>query len=370
MQLESILNMAEFKLPALNSTGRSFIVFAEQRMKEYVHRISTSPDLFDGCPPQLLEYKEFKDTVTYYADSLIHIIRVYNHAKMDEAYKLFSTLMEGASIFVNNHPGAVHLINKNDIFYRCKYSDQPALKPITYFFHTPFELRHKVKSTRFSFNGFPSLYLTNSIVVGYKETRAISMDNFQGVKFQSLYPLSFLDLDYTRPSSNLKLSNPTLYDLQLQIKGMIFPLLFCCYCIQNDPDAAAPQEYIIPQFLVRWVQENNRLYSGIKYPSTRINGLNYEGEFYNLIVPPIEIKDEGVCDKLKNRLHMSDVCSGSIHKLEIEDFFVTEYPKFGSINDSVKKIDWIAGSELYELTEVGKMEFYIKHKLVSKSIPF
>lgn len=151
---------------------------------------------------------------------------------------------------------------------------------------------------------------------------------------------------------------------------MIFPILFCCYCQQNDPNAAAPQEYIIPQFLVRWVQENNKLYSGIKYPSIRIEGANYEGEFYNLIIPPIDIKDEGFCDKLKSSLLMSDVCSGSVHAMEINDFFLSEFPKIGVVNNLVKKIDWGSGSEYYEHTEVGKMEFYIKHKLDSIDIPF
>ncbi len=371
MILEDILKSPEFRLPGVNISSKPFIFYVEQKIQQYIHHISTSyTDLFKDASLKILAFREYCDLVTHLGHSLLRIIRVYNASKQAEAYIEFKKLMSDVGVYLSNRDGAVYLMSPTDTFYRCKYPDTAGLRPQEHFFHTPFDLSHKSKSTRFSFNGFPSMYLTNAMIVGYLETRATAMDNFQGVKIKSRIPLSFLDIDYTLPPSHLKLSDKPKFDLQLQMKGLVYPLLLCCYCEQNDPAAAAPQEYIIPQFLVRWVIDNNIIFSGIKYQSTRIHNPNYKGEFFNLIVPPLEIKDIGYCAKLKKQFLMSEPCSATLSQKEIADYYKSEFAKIGYINNQVSTIEWNSGMELYEKTEIGQMEFYIKNELQIDIIKF
>lgn len=371
MNLETILALPEFQLPAINTTSDPFVIFIEKKLKSYNYLLKTSSaDLLDGTSSKFLSFSEYTQSIDLLSRSLLDAIRLWKKNLPDEAYEVFKKMMNEAGPFINNNVAANFYTKPDDTFYRCKFNVAASLSPKEYFFHTPFQLSHKVKSTRFSSNGIPSMYLTNTMIVGYKETKAPSLSYFQGVKIQSKIPQSFFSLDYTSPSVALKTTNKEHYDYLLQVKGMSYPLMLCCYSQQNDGTAAAPDEYIIPQLLVRWVKANNMLYAGIKYPSTRIDNPNFVGAFYNLIVYPKKITDVGYCEELKQSFLISDVCCAINHQSEIDDFYKSSFGKFGQINPDVTAIDWLTKKVDYNLNEVGKMEFYLKHKLISGKIPF
>ena len=119
-----------------------------------------------------------------------------------------------------------------------------------------------------------------------------------------------------------------------------------------------------------WVKRNIKLSQGIRYSSTKIIQPPFKGDFYNLVLPPIEIKDEGYCSELKRYFSMSPVCSGSIHKLQYENYFLTQYTPSVLINANVEIVEWNRNVLEYHETDIGKMEFYLKNNLPSAAIKF
>jgi hypothetical protein len=361
MHLETILELPAFHLPAENVGTKPYVLFAEERLTEYANLVKTSAaDFFLNCAPQILGFNEYAKHVDLLAKGLIEVIRL-NKAGDVNAFKRFDKLMKNIGMFMTNFEGAIAFIKPDDHLYRCKFDkDAGPLKGQNFFFHTPFELNHLVTGTRFAGPGCPAVYLANSVIGGYVETRASALKGFQGVRFKTKMPLSFLNLDYNMPSLELKHHKPADYDLQLQLKGLLYPLLFCCYSQQNTSSAIAAQEYLIPQFLLKWVQKNNKFISGIRYPSTRIDNPHFDGVFYNLVLPPIKREDVGICPELRALFQMSDVVGAELHKIDIDRLYATTFPVAGSVNPAIISIEWKGLLEGYNTSEIGKMEFFLK----------
>ncbi len=370
MELEILLNQQKYSLPANNISGKPFISFFEDTMREYLSDLKKSSDLLNGIHAQLLDYSDLYDAVEHLVKKITEAIKLNLSNKI--GYDDFVKTMNDTPILKSNFGSSSFAIKRSDVLYRSKFFETTDLKNQDYFFHTPFHLNDKVKSTRFSSSGIPSLYLSNSVVLGYLETKADSLNKFQSVKFQTKLSETFLDLDFTRPDTSLKINDINKFEEQLQTKALLFPLLFACYTLNNSSDSAAPQEYIVPQMLTKWISESNKLYAGIRYPTTKINSknLNYEGKFYNFILPVIQYENEGFCPILKNKLNISKVCSNLIHNHEILEYYNSDFPNFGKVNDEINSIEWETTKSIYDTSEIGKMEFYIKNKLISEKINF
>lgn len=140
-------------------------------------------------------------------------------------------------------------------------------------FHTPYNLRSKVSTSRFSIAGYPSLYLSTSLELCCEEINAdinnelIIASKFKmgGTKDNSNFeievielgikPQDFLEFDKTRRSERLKRVKRFLNDEEKKSAYLIwYPLIAACSFIRinkKDPFAA---EYIIPQLLMQWVR--------------------------------------------------------------------------------------------------------------------
>ena len=138
-------------------------------------------------------------------------------------------------------------------------------------FHTPYNLRSKVSTSRYSIAGYPSLYLGTSLELCCEE---IKYNPYQGyalaAMFQIAKPIAHINVrvvelgvkpqDFINPelsqnfgrliSINTLKSNRTQQDYLLW-----YPLIAACSFIRtNKKDAFAP-EYIIPQLLMQWVRD-------------------------------------------------------------------------------------------------------------------
>lgn len=147
-------------------------------------------------------------------------------------------------------------------------------------FHTPYNLRSKVSTCRYSIAGYPSLYLGTSLALCCREIGLLSKEK---MGLASGYKL---DRSYRRTNINIRVielaikPQDFLYQLttddreiKSQKKGRIikqhiienpvvreayllwYPLIASCSFIRadrNDPFAA---EYIVPQLLMQWVRK-------------------------------------------------------------------------------------------------------------------
>lgn len=140
-------------------------------------------------------------------------------------------------------------------------------------FHTPYNLRSKVSTNRYSIAGYPSLYLGTSlelccneikadlnkdliIAAAFKLERTIEYTNTNiqvielGVK-----PQDFLNNPIDNEESRRRIPRDLVESTNVQSAYLLwYPLIAACSFIRtnkNDPFAA---EYIIPQLLMQWVR--------------------------------------------------------------------------------------------------------------------
>lgn len=159
-------------------------------------------------------------------------------------------------------------------------------------FHTPYNLRSKVSTSRYSIAGYPSLYLGTSLALCCEE---IHMNPHQSFALASLFklertleytntnirvielgvkPQDFLELNYANESRGRRISQNLLNDSDIRSAYLLwYPLIASCSYIRtnkNDPFAA---EYIIPQLLMQWVR--NEIDSNKEDEFDQLVGIRY-----------------------------------------------------------------------------------------------
>lgn len=159
-------------------------------------------------------------------------------------------------------------------------------------FHTPYNLRSKVSTCRYSIAGYPSLYLGTSLALCSEE---INMDLHQTFALASVFklekifeytntniqvielgvkPQDFIGIKQDTPYSNRNIPRSLLDNVEVKSAYLLwYPLIAACSYIRinkKDPFAA---EYIIPQLLMQWVR--NKLCSCINEDSDQLIGIRY-----------------------------------------------------------------------------------------------
>lgn len=159
-------------------------------------------------------------------------------------------------------------------------------------FHTPYNLRSKVSTCRYSIAGYPSLYLGTSLELCSEE---INMDLHRTFALASVFklerifeftnttikvielgvkPQDFLETEQRSQINNRKISHTLLNDSGVKSDYLIwYPLIAACSYIRvnkKDPFAA---EYIIPQLLMQWVR--SEICSTSDRESEQLIGIRY-----------------------------------------------------------------------------------------------
>lgn len=185
-------------------------------------------------------------------------------------------------------------------------------------FHTPYNLRSKVSTSRYSIAGYPSLYLGTSIKLCEEEVRLNPYDKFAiaslfkiernleycdtevSVIELALKPQDFFENNNERDFIGRRFSRSLLSDNNIRGAYLVwYPLIAACSYIRvnkSDPFAA---EYIIPQLLMQWVRkeldknkENYDKLIGIRYfscASVRASDMGF-----NYVFPTSGKKDENL----------------------------------------------------------------------------
>jgi hypothetical protein len=184
-------------------------------------------------------------------------------------------------------------------------------------FHIPFELRHKIKTQRFSIPGFPCLYLGGSLYVCWEELGRPAFDTIHAAQFcptadaklrvvNLAYRPQFL-LHVLRSKPDIILDGAQLGILTSNIA--LWPLIAACHVkVKHRADAFKP-EYIIPQILLQWVRTSGK-FEGLCYSSTHIDD-TFSRPFAqtNLAFPAREPCDSGHCPKLLADFELSEPLS-------------------------------------------------------------
>lgn len=143
-------------------------------------------------------------------------------------------------------------------------------------FHTPYTLRSKVSTSRYSIAGFPSLYLGTSLQLcaeeinynphknfalasRYKIERCIEYNNTEvDVIELAVKPQDFLDLGHNRELNRINrrtINEGLLNNRSVKSAYLLwYPLIAACSYIRTNKKDPFAAEYIIPQCLMQWVR--------------------------------------------------------------------------------------------------------------------
>lgn len=170
-------------------------------------------------------------------------------------------------------------------------------------FHVPFELRYKVGNDRYNTSGIPTFYLSSSVYGCWEEVNRPNIDFANVALFKPTSDLLFLDM--TLPPQERTIDTSTILGL---------PLVLASRLKVKHIGARFIPEYIIPQLAMECLVAKRDLNTcniqpmiGIRYDSIHQNKRDllfdefYKDDiFVNYAIPPFEIKDNGVCPKIKN----------------------------------------------------------------------
>lgn len=354
MTYQDIFKDAHLLLPKSIPKTKTYRSFLYELFDKYLELLnSVSPKNFKivglSTPTKITNIAKIQKE---FISGLKKSIEIYLDGQPAKAYNEFSKIIE----YRTEKYKRILNVGKLDIgetFYRIRTKEENFAYSSLEMFHIPFELRGKVSTQRYSIPGFPSLYLGKTLYVSWEELKRPRLDNFQAVMLKSIKPIQFLDLTpIDWGEDNL---NNTAYKYL-----MTWPLIAACSIKVKDPSDTFKLEYIIPQLLLQWIRENKEL-DGIKYNSTNIETglLKSNGDFYNLVLPVKDNKDEGYCTDLINTFEMTETISWQLLEYAIGgQTFIGDGGQ--AVNKKIPEIEIIKGRKYpYSYSALGKMELYL-----------
>lgn len=254
------------------------------------------------------QYKSIIDAIKFYlnGDIVSAIASIQTHFFVDSNNNLnrkrffFREILSLGSTFYRTRPRKME--DKKEPYFQYEM------------FHIPFEKRGKVNNQRYSFSGFPCLYLGKSVYVSWNETCKHEANVLDAVALRSTKKLNVLSLII-----------PTIKnEITVQLLKSL-PLRLACSLTAADKDAAFKPEYIIPQIVLICVikermesekmksAKTNAIYEGIQYTSTFYRSFNdvYKNKDLctNYVFPIVESSHVGMCESLAKYFTMTGTLS-------------------------------------------------------------
>ncbi len=260
----------------------------------------TVSDLFDKYINLLSMHIRKRDVnrVETICKGLLKCIDFYHKGFPNEAFDKMSDVMKKLNadplkIYTKSgYSNEFDIINRLELF-RVRNVQQNINYERKDIFHTPYDLRSKVATYRYSISGFPSLYLGTSLELCCEESKISSFNDLTiasifklqrnmsnndnlvinvielGIKPSDFisrddgYDQELVGKERRRHLDEISLDDPIIMGKYLYW----YPLIAACSFIRVNRRAPFASEYIIPQLLMQWVRsqvEENKLV-GIRY---------------------------------------------------------------------------------------------------------
>tara|TARA_R110001606_G_scaffold251800_1_gene399757 strand:+ start:531 stop:1673 length:1143 start_codon:yes stop_codon:yes gene_type:complete len=297
------------------------------------------------------------ERISEVSDILMSVIKYYLSGDLNEAIKGFEFALNRVSI---EKTQPIEILRATKKLYRAR-KDEAFLFTKKDLFHVPFNLRHKIKTQRFSYPGFPALYCGGSSYICWEELDREKFDSLWFTEFELNKDLNVIEL--LRKDDLIKkiaLLTEDMVASKMAIVSFLtlFPINLACTIRAKYPDAPFKFEYIMPQLLMLYIIKNENV-DGIKYPSTKINYSKVNGiDAYNYSFPVKSDKKIGYCNVLTDKLKYTEPTS-----LYIEQILQAKEASFSSIygpsdgSQLGRTLELIEGdSRLYAQTSFAKLE--------------
>lgn len=279
-EFKDIFGDAQFHLP-IRWDGTDFNDTLQKLFEEYLWRVDsrlTHKKFISGSS----EINDFYDEIESACRLILDAIKRYLNGLPSEA---FYSLSKAMKVFMEQ-PLQVYYKNADEQFNGSEdglelfriarvFDNRPY--PRSRIFHTPYNLRSKVSTNRYSIAGYPSLYLATSLELCCNELNIVPSDIAIASRFMlereieysnteirvielGLKPQDFIgeqEQRYNRDNYHARRVIPHDFLRNRRVRSaylLWYPLIAACSYIRvnkADPFAA---EYIIPQLLMQWVR--------------------------------------------------------------------------------------------------------------------
>ena len=243
-------------------------------------------------------------------------------------------------------------------------------------FIRPFEQRENIETYRYSIPGLPCLYLSNSIYGNWTELSCPDINLLQISRFEISNDLKKLhfEFDFSFFYRAIKSTVSRKLDYRMLVRYLTyFPIhLLCNIKVKNRQSIFKP-EYIFPQFLMQWINENE--ISCVQYISTQLqfNHINNNLFFYfsNLAIPAKTSEKSGYCNFLKKEIKLTDTVSWPTLLASYPNL---NFPKldtnnFDNLMKKMQEIEIIKNQKVkYSETIFGIMESFLIDNMEATSL--
>lgn len=316
--LEFILNNKNaLNHPRENKSDKPYYDFICQSFDQIRLNIATfrnRVNLYLSITPMATTYKEYEQFTQHMLDSCDSIQDVLNEifvlGNKDQGYVKLK-------VFLDSHKSDVEVLNSlpqmpgdDSIKYLYRFANKHlSEKDRKYLFHPPFEVnKSKRLNYRYSGEEFPSLYLGCSLEVCLAEMNAENKDDFFAAQFRlrNGETLSVLNLGYRwEEMRDFCLSDVNDKKKLDFFKGWfsLYPLMLASSIVRKSE---TKDEYVLPQFLMRYIKESTDL-DGIRYYSTKRCYIDaWTKKSLNFAFPAKNDKKEGYDDFLTKKFELTE----------------------------------------------------------------
>lgn len=306
------------------------------------------------------KYAKIYDDVKTICNSLLMSVKQYLNGFPSYSYRYFACLMcnlKKIPLIVYRKSCSELLEGYRDELdlFRVVKVDENIPYARTRIFHTPYNLRSRVSSSRYSIAGYPSLYLGTSLELCCEEIQykphkgdAIAskfkfkrdVEN-EGIEINvielALKPQDFIDFIQDRKESykKRKFDGFNLSNYNLKYAYLLwYPVIAASSFIRSNKKHPFAAEYIVPQLLMQWVRleveekdcERTNKLIGIRYFSCASVRASDKGFNYVFPVSGKKISKElPYCSILRKAFKLT------------KPHFVKEYSDILSCEDGLKK---------------------------------
>ena len=316
--LESILNNGDaLKHPRENKSGKPYYDFICLSFDQIRSNIATFRERVNQhlsitpMPTTYKEYEQFTQHMLNSCDSIQDVLNeIFVQGNKAQGYAKLKS-------FLDNHKSDVDVLNSfpqmpgdDSIKYLYRFASKSwSQKDRKSLFHPPFEVNKNCRlNYRYSGEEFPSLYLGCSLEVCLAEMNSTNKDDFYAAQFRlrNGKTVRVLNLGYRWEEMSPFCYSDAGDKQKLDFfKGWfsLYPLMLASSIVKKSK---TKDEYIVPQFLMRYIKESTDL-DGIRYYSTKRCYIDaWTKKSLNFAFPAKSDKKEGYDDFLTKKFELAE----------------------------------------------------------------
>lgn len=303
----------------------------------------------------------FFETIEFIEQQILQSLKNYFNGHLYQAITAIEDIFQKIDLVDGFN---ISVLRSNEIWFRGRIKEDNArLYEKNEMFHIPNHMREKVNNQRFSFNGYPCLYLGKSIWACWEELNEPYLDDICFSALKLTEDIEVLDLSI--PANNV-LENKTPDEL---MKFLItLPLIISCSVKALNEKANFKSEYVVPQLLMVSLI-NSHKFGGYMFSSTKRNpALNWDESYLQNVVLPIgdAFDEKGLCISLKEKFHITDpICyKYEFLKSNISNMIAMSEQEIDAIFNEIcyEKKSKSQEKDMYPRALFGQMEELLKTK--------